>query len=87
MDYQQAKREAPEHLAVLGRHLDESSSAEQVDFPYKMIARAFPSSQGYSRYLDYNVIAREELTPWAKKKGWDVEQISRDKVRFTKISK
>jgi len=87
MDYQQAKREAPEHLAVLERLLDESGSAEEVVFPYEMVARAFPSSQGHSAYFEYNVIANEELTPWAKKKGWDVEQIPHDKVRFTKISK
>ncbi|MDD9858515.1 MAG: hypothetical protein OXU96_10815 [Gammaproteobacteria bacterium] len=86
MDYQRAKREAPKHFAVLERHLDESSSAKQVDFPYEMVARAFPSYDSRPESFDYNFVEHEELMPWAKKKGWDVEQISRDKVRFTKIS-
>jgi len=87
MDYQQAKREAPEHLAALEKCLDEHGSAEEVSFPYEVVARAFPSSQGHSASFEYNVVAHEELTPWAKKKGWNVEQISRETVRFTKISK
>lgn len=86
MNYQQAKREAPEYLAALEKCLDDHSSAKQIDFSYETVARAFPSSQGHSRYFEYNVIEHEELTPWAKQKGWDVEQI-RDKVRFTKIAK
>jgi len=87
MDYQQAKREAPEHLAGLQRLLDESNSAKQAVFPYEMVARAFPSRDPHPDSFDYNFVEDEDLKAWAKKKGWEAEQISRDKVRFTKISK
>ncbi|MDD9811957.1 MAG: hypothetical protein OXU71_09635 [Gammaproteobacteria bacterium] len=86
MDYQQAKSEAPKHLAVLERHLGESGSAEEIYFSYEIIACAFPSPTPHPDSFDYNFVEHKELTPWAKKKGWDVEQISRDEVRFTKIS-